>query len=141
MRTLAILAIGLMFVNCSGESPADLCAPGELQTCPCIGGEQGVQACAEDRQGWAECQCAPDEAESENMGAPSMAGGAFASDETSTPDDAPGSGGTVAPGNAPVSGGTTSSGGTTGFGDIAVSGGTPASWSSAQMAMACPRVH
>ena len=43
------------------ESPAPICERGALQVCPCIGGGEGVQACADGQQGWDECQCSPDD--------------------------------------------------------------------------------
>ena len=59
-----LLSIFLTFltglVGCSTPPSDYACEPGELQVCPCIGGAEGVQACADGREGWAECQC-PDE--------------------------------------------------------------------------------
>ena len=55
---LALAAIAALLMSCSEDGANYLCEPGELQACPCIGGSQGVQACAEGRQGWDVCQCA-----------------------------------------------------------------------------------
>lgn len=34
-----------------------LCVPGKVESCPCPGGETGVQACAEDGMGFDACEC------------------------------------------------------------------------------------
>lgn len=51
--------------GCGENIPKDICTPGELQTCPCIGGGQSVQECIEDGQAWGQCQCVSGESESE----------------------------------------------------------------------------
>ena len=59
MRLMIVLALAILAAGCSEEGPAQICERGELQACPCIGGAEGVQACADDSQGWDECQCEP----------------------------------------------------------------------------------
>ena len=40
-----------------------VCDPGAVQACPCLGGEQGVQGCADDGARWEACECAASEGE------------------------------------------------------------------------------
>ncbi len=37
--------------------PERVCAPGEVQTCPCLGGSEGVQTCEDDGARWGACDC------------------------------------------------------------------------------------
>ena len=57
------VAFGLLTSGCGEEEPELACERGELQTCPCIGGGQGVQMCLENKQGWGQCQCASEAGE------------------------------------------------------------------------------
>ena len=57
ISTIIILVFSGLFVGCGEETEATICRPGELQTCPCLGGGEAVQECTEDRQGWGVCQC------------------------------------------------------------------------------------
>ena len=52
LGTMVLLAVALLFSGCGEETEGDICTLNEVQTCPCIGGGEGAQACAEDRQGW-----------------------------------------------------------------------------------------
>lgn len=37
--------------------PKQVCAPGLVQSCPCLGGDDGVQTCAENGASWGACVC------------------------------------------------------------------------------------
>ena len=68
MLTLILLAVTLLVAGCGEDSSEYICEPGALQPCPCVGGGDGVQKCAEGRQGWEECQCAPSAGKGEDEG-------------------------------------------------------------------------
>ena len=54
----AMLTTGMFLgLGCGQSDSTTICVQGELQACPCLEGGESVQACAEDRQGWAPCQC------------------------------------------------------------------------------------
>ena len=69
MRTLIWVAVTVLISAC-GEPAAEeqICQLDEVQACPCIGGGQAVQECAEDRQGWGQCQCGSGEDLGEDSG-------------------------------------------------------------------------
>ena len=129
VRSISIIAFIGLLVSCSEDSGDTVCVQGEVQICPCVGGGEGVQECAEDRQGWVSCRCAADEDEREgdSGAAGGMTGG---SDEMGGTGGAAGSSGTGgaagsggAGGTAGSSGGSTGSGGTAGQGGVAGQGG------------------
>ena len=57
VRALIWVALAVAVSACSEDGQAYVCEPGELQACPCLDGPPGVQTCADDRQGWMDCQC------------------------------------------------------------------------------------
>jgi hypothetical protein len=70
LNTLLALATAAL-IACGDDSTASTdqqisaqtCAPGLVQTCPCLGGAQGVQRCADTGALWEACMCpaAPDD--------------------------------------------------------------------------------
>lgn len=48
-----------VYMSCS-DSSGQNCVPGDVKTCPCLGGTQGVQECADDGSRWEACQCPED---------------------------------------------------------------------------------
>ena len=92
MRVLMLLGIVALVTGCGETSLESVCEPGELQACPCIGGGQGVQECGEDRQGWAQCQCAPVGGGSEPGGGASADGGSANTGGQTANGGAPGGG-------------------------------------------------
>ena len=50
----------LILLSCSagGGNRSKKCEPGDIKTCPCVGGEQGVQTCTSDRS-WGVCEGCP----------------------------------------------------------------------------------
>jgi hypothetical protein len=56
----ALLIVGLSAgVGCEGDP--QVCDPGRADDCPCPGGAEGVQVCADDGASWGECECDDDE--------------------------------------------------------------------------------
>ena len=120
MRVLMLLGIVALVTGCGETSLESVCEPGELQACPCIGGGQGVQECGEDRQGWAQCQCAPVGGGSEPGGGASADGGSANTGGQTANGGAPGGG----DGGDGGEGGAGGDGGT--GGDDSGQGGLPA---------------
>ena len=58
MASMVAVMTALLLAGCGTDEKEYICNLGESQACPCIGGGQGVQECAEDKQGWMECMCA-----------------------------------------------------------------------------------
>ena len=98
MRTIVLLVIAMLLAGCSKDATEFACEPGELQTCPCIDGGQGVQECSDDRQGWEQCQCVVGEEDQDEEEEESMAGS----------NDVPGGydGGSWTEGGIPINGGS-----------------------------------
>ena len=48
-------AVCLAAISCSGGS--DVCEPGIVRECPCVGGSSAVQVCDDDGSGWLACDC------------------------------------------------------------------------------------
>jgi hypothetical protein len=57
IRTMMLVAVAVLVSGCGEDAEEHICKLDELQVCPCIGGGEGIQECAEDRQGWGQCQC------------------------------------------------------------------------------------
>ena len=57
MRAMIWVAVAVLVSGCGEDAEEHVCMLSEVQACPCIGGGQGAQECAEDRQGWMQCQC------------------------------------------------------------------------------------
>ena len=68
MRMMILVAGAVLVFGCGEDEQEYICKMGELQACPCIGGDQSVQECAEDRQGWDQCQCVSGEGQGEDSG-------------------------------------------------------------------------
>jgi hypothetical protein len=49
----------LCAIGCTRQNGEALCVPGEQRSCPCLGGESGVQVCEADRS-YGSCVCGPD---------------------------------------------------------------------------------
>ncbi|MEE2788479.1 MAG: sialate O-acetylesterase [Myxococcota bacterium] len=81
MRAVMLVAGTMLFLGCGSGTQTEICTQGELQTCACVGGSEGVQECLADRQGWAMCQCDSEEDQ------PNSNGGAeeMASDDEASP--------------------------------------------------------
>ena len=68
VRTMILVFVTALMFSCGEEEQESVCTLGELQACPCIDSEQGVQQCDEDLQGWGQCQCTTEEDQSEDNG-------------------------------------------------------------------------
>ncbi|GEM_PF-2003060 len=57
-RFSLVVAVSLgVLVGACDSGTEKLCTPGQRNTCPCLGGTEGVQDCLPDGSGWEECQC------------------------------------------------------------------------------------
>lgn len=56
------------------SQPPPMCEPGRQVSCPCVGGEDGVQSCRDDGSGWTPCEC-PAPPETGGTGGEGGAGG------------------------------------------------------------------
>jgi hypothetical protein len=61
MKRWPLLYVSLLASCGRALSPESVCEAGRVVDCPCPGGEQGVQACADDGSHWEACECPDDE--------------------------------------------------------------------------------
>ncbi len=74
----------LVLAGCGGVS--SFCDPGEVQYCPCPSGDDGVQTCLDDEEGWDECECGA-LGDDDDDGAPGDDDDQAADDDTGDDDD------------------------------------------------------
>lgn len=55
MRNLGIWITAAVLLVAAACSDDTACTPGALQTCPCPGGEKGVQKCSANGETWGDC--------------------------------------------------------------------------------------
>jgi hypothetical protein len=51
-----VAAVAVAMMGCV-ETPARVCDPGRVESCPCVGGGRGVQMCAADGRRFLACEC------------------------------------------------------------------------------------
>jgi len=49
IRTMMWVAVFALVSGCGESETEQICELGQAQACPCLGGSQGAQECAEDR--------------------------------------------------------------------------------------------
>ena len=57
IQMMILATATLLMLGCGEEKKESICTRGELQVCPCIGGDESTQECIGDDQGWGQCQC------------------------------------------------------------------------------------
>ncbi len=104
MTTLRLGACGALLLPavlaaCRSSSPKPSCTPGQVASCPCAGGGQGVQSCSAGGSGYGPCQCGGSSAGSSSGGS----GSSGSSGGTSSGGGSSGSsGGVVGTASGPV---------------------------------------
>ena len=89
MRTNSYVSLIAMFAisACAGEgtAPSSGCTPGETQSCLCVGGGEGVQACLSDKT-FGPCDCGTTDAGATDAGAVDTAITDASAPDASAPD-------------------------------------------------------
>jgi len=70
---VAVLSLGAWVFGCDSGTEK-LCTPGQRNTCPCLGGSEGIQDCLPDGSGWEECQCCQPSCAGKNCGSDGCGG-------------------------------------------------------------------